>query len=106
MMVRISTDLPVPEPPTRPILAAPNGEVQVLVYDQRPNWVFSPLTRMITSRTGSGTAVACCSHRWADHREEDRQHPVKTMINEMLSTTERVVWRPTDSASRCTFRPS
>ncbi len=102
-MVRRSTDLPVPEPPTIPMTSPrATSSSSPSWMTLAPNWVRKPRIR-ITSRAGSGAADMRYIPNIAKRIENMAS---STITRKMASTTARVVMRPTDSALPDTRMPS
>ena len=91
-MVRMRTDLPVPEPPTTPMTSPRvTAKSRPSCTTWRPNWFFRPVTRITV-----GSWVAAPGRR-GDHAQipstekKTASTPSRTITSEIDSTTERVV---------------
>ncbi len=93
-MVRISTDLPAPEPPTKPRISPRQTSRSTASSTMRsPKPTMTPRTSMIVSRCPL-TAIA----HIPIEAKKMANRPSSTITRKIDSTTDAVVCRPSDSA--------
>ena len=119
MMVRSSTDLPAPDPPTKPTISPRNTSKSRLLWTTlSPNCVRTPRSFSTTSRPSRwSTSLAAFQrslprgcvlrppHTFASRKMMENTAS-STMTQKIDSTTERVVSWPTLSALPWTCSPS